>query len=68
MINEHQRFFIDLKESRSMQDDIASGPPDVEAIAVYAAARGYAIDASEIESNLGAILWIARVGEDIDHA
>jgi hypothetical protein len=68
MISEHQRFFLALKENRSMQHDIASGPPDVEAIAVYAAARGYAVDASEIEETLGAILWIARVGEDIDHA
>ncbi|WP_316195217.1 MULTISPECIES: hypothetical protein [unclassified Bradyrhizobium] len=68
MSREHRRFFLDLKENRSMQEEVASGPPDAEAIAVYAAARGYAIDVSEIEANIGAILWIARVGEDIDHA
>lgn len=68
MNSEYSRFFADLKTDPTMQHELCEVASDVEAIATFAASRGYRIEHESIAQNLGALIWIARVGEDIDHA
>jgi Nif11 domain len=68
MNSEYLRFFADLKSDPAMQRELSEVASDIEAIATFAAARGYHIEHTSIAQNLGALIWIARVGEDIDHA
>jgi len=68
MNSEYLRFFADLKSDPAMQRELSEEASDVEAIATFAASRGYRIEQELIAQNLSALIWIARVGEDIDHA
>jgi hypothetical protein len=68
MTSQYLRFFAELKSDPTMQRELSEVASDVEAIATFAASRGYHIEHETIAQNLGALIWIARVGEDIDHA
>lgn len=63
-----ERFKSDLALDKRLQEDVLDLDPESEAIAVFARHRGYQVTMEDVEQVLKDLLWLARVGDDIDHA
>jgi hypothetical protein len=62
------RFFQDLAVDKQLQGEALALDPDAEAFMLFARTRGYHVSLSDVEAVLKDLLWLARVGDDIDHA
>lgn len=63
-----ERFKSDLALDKSLQEEVLNVDPESEAIAAFARSLGYRVATQDVEQVLKDLLWLARVGDDIDHA
>lgn len=63
-----QSFIKELAVNKLLQEDTLEVDPHSEAILVFVQSRGYQVTLAEVDDVLKDILWLCRVGDDIDHA
>lgn len=63
-----ERFKNDLALDKRLQEEVLHLDPESEAISAFARRCGYHVATQDVEQVLNDLLWLARVGDDIDHA
>jgi hypothetical protein len=67
-VRDIDRFFQDLAVNKRLQGEALALDPEAEAFTLFARIHGYQVSLDDVESVLKDLLWLARVGDDIDHA
>lgn len=63
-----ERFKSAMAIDKALQADASSLEPESAAYVAFAKYNGYNITLDEVEAIFKDLLWLARVGDDIDHA
>jgi len=63
-----KRFSEDLAIDKKLQSELKESEPEAWAYTLVAKQNGYDVSIEDVENIFKDLVWLARVGDDIDHA